>query len=354
MAGHDIIVIGASMGGVQALRLMVQQLPADLPAALFIVLHLPASGDSRLPEVLNYRSALPAQHARDGEPIHHGRIYVAPQDYHLLLEPGHVHLSHGPHENHCRPAIDPLFRSAARAYRGRVIGVVLTGMLNDGTAGLLAVRNAGGVAIVQNPAEALAPGMPAAAMAVAGADYVLPLAKIVPLLTKLAHEPVVGGTAAMPGPVDPIDNLPDIVSRSQVEQRNGDRRGQVSIFTCPECGGSLWQVDQEQLVRFRCHVGHVYDGDQLLQEQSEHLEAALWIAVRTFIDKSVLARQLAESRRQQGLEVGVDRLEEEAQQCQHYAALIRQYLLKVPADPAASDDPAAEVPPPAAKPSRQE
>jgi two-component system, chemotaxis family, protein-glutamate methylesterase/glutaminase len=296
-----------------------------------VVLHIPPEGPSLLPEILDRCSQLLAVHAVDGEPIRHGRIYVAPPDYHLLLQNGHVQLSHGPRENRSRPAIDPLFRSAARVYRKRVVGVVLTGMLNDGTAGLLAVRHAGGVAVVQDPADALIPAMPQAAMNIAGADHVLPLADIVPLLVKLAQDPAAPeGAQAMSDFVDPLEELPDLVNRDRTGQVNGDRKGQPAIYTCPECSGTLWQVDQPQLLRFRCHVGHVYSGDQLLADQSEQLEAALWLAVRTFIDKAVLARQLAESRRRQGMLTGLERLEEEAQQAERYAALIREHVLKVP------------------------
>ena len=169
MYGHDIIVVGTSAGGVEALRQLVRYLPPGLPASLFVVCHIPPEGRSVLPEILSKNGPLLATHARDGEAIRPGHIFVAPPDYHLVVQPGRVHLSHGPRESHLRPAIDPLFRSAARAYGSRVGGVILTGALHDGVAGLLAVRAAGGAALVQDPDEALSPTMPRMALELVGA-----------------------------------------------------------------------------------------------------------------------------------------------------------------------------------------
>lgn len=352
MTSHDIIVIGTSAGGVETLKVLVSALPADLPAAIFVVLHMPAGSTSLMPEILGKYTALSVAHAVSGEAIRHGKIYLAPPDYHLLLRSGYVQLTRGPRENRVRPAADPLFRSAARVYGRRVVGVILTGMLSDGTAGLLAVRHAGGVAIVQDPAEAIASMMPEKARDIAGADHILPLAGIVPLLVQLAHTPVsTEGVPRMTESLDPVERMPEVVKRDLAAQAHGERNGQSSVYTCPECGGVLWQVEEEKLLRFRCHVGHIYASEELLVEQSEALEAALWLTVRTFIEKATLARQMAAQRRSQGLLVGLDRLEEEAQQAEHYAALIRQYLLKVsptPADEATTPPNGPVKPPPPA------
>jgi two-component system chemotaxis response regulator CheB len=323
---HDIIVLGASAGGVEALVRLVQGLPAGLPASLFVVCHTPASGGSQLPDILSRRGRLLAVHARDLEPARPGQIYVAPPDHHLLLRRGVMRLWRGARENHHRPAIDPLFRSAAAAYGPRVVGVVLSGSLNDGAAGLLAVRNAGGVAVVQDPAEAAVDGMPRAALAVAGADYVLRLDDIARLLTGLATEarPDEGD----PSMSDPIDDMPDKVELDMAAQEAGDRRGQLTVFTCPECGGALWQVDEKALTRFRCHVGHAYYGEALLAEQDEALEAALWTAVRTFKEKTVLARQLGAYQRGRGDAAAAARCEEEDRQAEGYADLIVEKLLR--------------------------
>src|SRR5499425_33436 len=173
MPGHDIIVIGASSGGIESLQAVVAGLPRDLAASLFVVLHVPADGDSGLPRILSHAGPLPATHAKDNEPVQRGRIYVAPPDFHLLLRSGYVRIRRGPRENRHRPAIDPLFRTAARIYDSRVIGIILSGHLDDGAAGLRAIRSRGGIGIIQSPDDAFAPEMPASALEYGGADYVL-------------------------------------------------------------------------------------------------------------------------------------------------------------------------------------
>jgi two-component system chemotaxis response regulator CheB len=190
MPGHDIIVVAASAGGVETLCKLASGLPPDLPAAVFVVLHIPPHATSFLPSILSRAGPLPAAHPNDGQAIEHGRIYVAPPDSHLLVKRGHIHLGHGPRENGHRPAADPLFRTAARAYGPRVVGVVLSGNLDDGTAGLLAVKVRGGVAIVQDPSEALYSGMPASASENVAVDWVLPVSEMAALLARLALEPV--------------------------------------------------------------------------------------------------------------------------------------------------------------------
>ena len=331
MPGRDIIVVGTSAGGVAALRRLVRGLPPGFPAALFVVCHIPADARSILPEILSGAGRLLAVHAQAGEAIRSGQIYVAPPNVHLTLARGRVHLNRGARENHHRPAIDPLFRSAARAYGRRVVGVILSGGLHDGVAGLLAVRSAGGVAIIQDPAEADAPSMPRAAQEIAGADYVLPLAAIPATLVRLTRESVrEEGASTMP---DPIDHLPERVTEDMAEQEEGAKRGRLSVFTCPECGGAMWQVDERELTRFRCHIGHAYYGETLLAEQSEALEAALWTAVRTFKEKSILGRQLAEQARSRGEAPAAQRFAEDAQLAERYGRLIQEQLLKAPPNP---------------------
>jgi len=190
MPGHDIIVIGASAGGVQALATLVGSFPQKLPAAIFVVLHIPAESPSLLPGILSRSGPLEAVQSIDCMAIEHGCIYVAAPDHHLLIEHGHVRIVGGPKENHHRPAVDPLFRSAAQAYGSRVVGVVLTGALDDGTAGLIALKRRGGIAVVQDPDEALFSGMPLSALANVEVDYRLPLSSIGPLLVRLASEQV--------------------------------------------------------------------------------------------------------------------------------------------------------------------
>ncbi len=326
MAARDIIVLGTSSGGVETLVQVVRGLPAGFPASLFIVCHFPPGGRGVLPDILSRSGLLLATHARDGESFHLGHIYVAPPDYHLLLGPDRrMVLSRGARENHFRPAVDPLFRSAAREYRERVVGVILTGALYDGTAGLLAVRAAGGVAITQDPRDAVVAAMPQSAARIAGADYVVPAAGMTELLIELVNvnvPPPAGGPV-----MDPIDRMPDVVVRDMERQANNERRGEVSTFSCPECGGSLWQVDEADPVRFRCHVGHAYNGESLLAEQTERLEAALWTAVRTFKEKSVLGRQLAAAELAKGNPASAARFTEQADQAYEYSELIQKYVL---------------------------
>jgi two-component system chemotaxis response regulator CheB len=331
MTGRDIIVVGASAGGVDALAQLVRGLPAGFPASVFVVCHFPSGWRSLLPNILSRTGQLLAAHAIDGEPFRLGHIYVAPPDQHLLLAPGGLmRLTHDAHENHSRPAIDPLFRSAARSYGPRAIGVVLTGALSDGAAGLLAIRTAGGLAVVQDPRDALIASMPQTAANVAGADHVVPLSRLAALLVDLVREPAPDPGAAPigPHPVDPIEKMPGVVDRDMGAQARNERRGKVSTFTCPECGGALWQVDEPNLIRFRCHVGHAYNGEMLLAEQSEALEAALWTAVRTFRERSVLGRQLAARELRRGNAEAANRFEEQANQAARYAALIVEHVLQ--------------------------
>jgi two-component system chemotaxis response regulator CheB len=339
MSGRDIIAIGASAGGVETLAELARGLPPGFPASLFVVCHIPAGSQSILPKILSRSGPLLATHAVDGEPFHPGHVYVAPPDHHLLLAPeGRLRLNRGPRENHHRPAIDPLFRSAARHYDSRVIGVILTGGLSDGAAGLMAVRAAGGVAVVQDPRDAAVAAMPRSATEIAGADHIVPAAELAPLLINLVRgtePPSPGGPnrRAQPmasreqQPVDPIERMPDTVDEDMAEQARNGRRGEVSVFTCPECGGSLWQVDDAGLVRFRCHVGHAYNGEALIAEQSEALEAALWTAVRTFREKSVLGRQLASAERGKGNAKSAARFEDQAVLAEQYANLILKHVL---------------------------
>ncbi|MFL5341818.1 MAG: chemotaxis protein CheB [Gemmataceae bacterium] len=352
MAGHDIIVVGTSSGGVEVLVQLVGGLPGGLPATIFVVCHFPSNWRSVLPDILSRSGPLLAQHARDGDATHPGHIYVAPPGSHMLVEDGRVRLSNGPRENNHRPAIDPLFRSAARVYGRRVVGVVLTGALSDGVAGLLAVRAAGGVAVVQDPKDARVPSMPLLAMQVAGADFVVPAHALAARLVELVDHPVPStGGANM---ADPLEHMPQVAEHDMQAQETGARRGQISTFSCPECGGCLWQVDENDLVRFRCHVGHAYYGEALLQEQTDALEAALWTAVRTFREKAVLSRQLALQADGHGDGDAAGRFTEQGQLAQSYGEVIQQMLLHGPGVGAAANatagpkTPADPLPPPRA------
>jgi two-component system, chemotaxis family, protein-glutamate methylesterase/glutaminase len=324
MPGHDIIVLGASSGGIEALTEVVSRLPEDIPAALFVVVHVAPRSVSVLPEILNRAGPLTAAHARDNEKIKSGRIYVAPPDFHMLVANGAVRLIRGPKENNTRPAIDPTFRTAARAYGPRVVGVILSGALDDGAAGLHAVKQRGGVAIAQDPADALFPDMPQNAMAAVKVDHVLSRLEIASVLARLAREPVKETAEAVP---------PQIEKETEIEAMNmntadDDKPGDPSVYGCPECGGVLWDLNDGELLRFRCRVGHAYGAEGLLAEQTEGLDTALWTAYRALEENASLARRLAErAKKDQQKKLLVDRFERRARSAEEHAEIIKKLLM---------------------------
>ncbi|MBC8122801.1 MAG: chemotaxis protein CheB [Gemmatimonadaceae bacterium] len=322
MPCRDIIVIGASAGGVEALSQLIGSLPADLPAALFVVLHVPTHGKSAMPKILNRSGPLLASHPKDGEAIVHGHVYVAPPDYHLLVKHDHIALVRGPRENSHRPAIDPLFRSAARAYGRRVVGVVLSGLLDDGTAGLLTIKEHGGTALVQDPDDALFTGMPRSAIENVKVDSVLSLSGLASELVRLAYEPV-----------EEIDSVSDLKFETDIVQvdlslPNSKRPGTLSGFGCPDCGGTLWEINDGQMLRFRCRTGHAYSVDSLLAEQSDALEEALWTALRALEENAALARRLAERARARNYTRTAERFDLQVREAEQRVEAVRRLLLE--------------------------
>jgi two-component system chemotaxis response regulator CheB len=324
MPGHDIIAIGASTGAVEALSSLVAGLPPDLPAAVFVVVHILAQTTSHLPQILDRAGPLPAAHAVDGEPIRQGRIYCAPPDLHLMVEREHVRLVRGPKENRCRPAIDPLFRTAARAYGTRVVGVVLTGALDDGASGLQAIKRRGGIAVVQDPEDALIPDMPRSALKYVAVDQCLPLASIPSMLARLAREPARDeGAFAMPEDMElDIESAEFNLAKMEANEMPGT----LSSFTCPECRGPLWELRDGELVRFRCRSGHAFTADSMLAQQSETLEQALWIALNTLNESALMAERLAKEARERNHRRVAERFDEKVRRNQQGAAMIQQVL----------------------------
>ncbi len=326
MPGHDIIVVGASMGGLEALRALVSGLAEDLPAALFIVWHMPAESYGLLPELLQRVSFLPVTNAQDGEPIQLGRVHVAPPDQHLLIEAGRVRLTRGPKENRFRPAVDPLFRSAAYAYGPRVVGIVLSGALDDGAAGLRAVKKRGGLAIVQAPQDAIQPSMPKSAMKYVSVDYVAAAHAIGPLLNHVDRVEVVeqGGL-----PVS--DNL-QIETRSAFEDNalaaGVLTLGQPSPFTCPECHGTLLEVATEDLPRFRCHTGHAFSIQSLIAQVSASIEETLWNSIRAIEERMMLLQHVARHLQAAGDAAPAEQLLAQAREAEQQAQLIKLVLLR--------------------------
>jgi two-component system chemotaxis response regulator CheB len=290
---RNIVVIGASAGGVAALQRLAADLPPLFPAAVLIVLHIGAN-KSLLPQLLAAAGPNSSSHALDGEGLRTGHLAVAPPDYHLLVSDGYLSLTRGPKENFARPSIDPLFRSAALAYGARVIGVVLTGNLDDGTAGLQAVKECGGLTVIEDPSTAFAPSMPASALEYVEIDHRVPIESLGQTLTKLVSEPSPDSTRRPPrlrhehapqaGTVNAMDDLKAIAAPSPI--------------VCPECGGGLWELSRVRPARFRCHTGHAYTLRSLEHAMNQTTEDALWSAVRALQERAVVKRRTAEANRE--------------------------------------------------------
>ena len=300
-SGVRIVVVGASAGGVPALREFVAGLPADLNAAVFIVLHVPPYARSQLADVLDRCGPLPATQARDGERIHPRQIYVSAPDCHLLVANEHVSVKHGPKENRHRPAVDALFRSAAYTHRERVIGVILSGLLNDGTSGLWSIKQFGGTTIVQDPREAAFDDMPRSALEQVEIDHTLPACEIGPMVAQLVNDSP-GKPRELPEAVTQRMGTEVAVAATDNALRSGILRyGERTAFTCPECHGALARIAEGSHTRFRCHTGHGFTADALLDGITETAEEALWNAQRALEEGVMLlddmARQLAESGR---------------------------------------------------------
>ena len=306
MARHDIVVIGASAGGVEALRQLAADIPRELRAAVFVVLHTSPQGRSVLPQILNRVAHFPAVAASHEAEIVPGRMYVAPPDRHLLLDGGRMQLSREPVENRNRPAIDPLFISAANAYGPRVAGVILSGYLDDGVAGLAAVKRKGGVAIVQHPDDAIVPDMPRNALDYLEPDYVLPVRDVATVLSQLASEPAEEKIIAM---------------------APNKQQSKPGVFSCPECNGVLWEIDDGKMLRFRCRVGHAFSQGSMYADQGEAVERALWAATRALEERAHLSERLAERSREQKRHTAEERYRERAEASKANAAIVRDLLL---------------------------
>ena len=303
MPKQDIVVVGASAGGVEALQVFAASLPSDLSAAVFIVLHIGSGGSekrSHLPGILNRAGALTAVHPKDGDPIEKGRIYVAPPDCHLLVASGRVTLSRGPKENRTRPAINPLFRSAALAYGDRVTGVILTGMLDDGVAGLAEIKRKGGMAVIEDPETALYPSMPRRAMARVDVDCVVPLREVGSVVAHLAQ------------------TERDAIKTEEPMQKK------ATALTCPECRGPISEERQGKIVEYACRVGHRYSPLAMKNEHHDTVERSLWASVVALEEAADIAEQLAP-------ELGPEGIEEASKQ-REQAAFLKTILARLPED----------------------
>ncbi|OGB20359.1 MAG: hypothetical protein A3I66_18770 [Burkholderiales bacterium RIFCSPLOWO2_02_FULL_57_36] len=316
-----VIVIGASSGGLAALKQIVAGLPAGFPGAVLVAMHV-GNHASILPEILLSHSALPVRHAVDREPIRPGTVLIAPPDHHLLIASGCVCVTHGPKENFARPAIDPLFRSAAAAYRTGTIGVILTGDLDDGTVGLQAIKAYGGITIVQDPEEAVAPSMPRSAIEHVEVDFCLSLDGIAETLVTLVDQPIeqINDNAAH----EWIQVENQFMSPQDASMKELGKIAKPSPFTCPECQGSLWQIEGAKPQRFRCHTGHSFTARYLVSAQEQAVEEAIWAAVRALHEKESLLQLFARNAREnKRLEAAAEHAAEADRVHQHAEALRR-------------------------------
>ena len=295
------MVIGASAGGITALMALVKSIPKGFDGYIFVVLHIPPSSPSNLPSILQRAGLLDAVHPRDGELLKRGRIYIAPPDHHMLLEGNKVLIKKGPEENRFRPSIDALFRSAAYVYGPRVIGVVLSGLLNDGTSGLWSIKRLGGMTIVQDPADADYPSMPINALEYVDVDHSVPADKIGILLSKLVGEPAPQKLKLTKEQMALLKMEVIISKQDNAFSMGIMQAGELTPFTCPECNGVLVRLMEGKFIRFRCHTGHAYTASSLLADVSKSVEEKLWQAMRGLEETTLLLKQIGAHFQERGL-----------------------------------------------------
>ena len=323
MTHRDIIVIGGSSGSTVPLRPILNALPTDLPAAVFIVVHIPARSLGLLATVTAAAAHLPGHPAADGMTVSPGNIYLGVPDAHLILKDGRIRLGHGPRENMARPSIDPLFRSAAVAYGSRVIGVLLSGLLNDGTAGLEAIKRCGGLALVQDPADAVADEMPRSALAALEVDLTLSATRIGDVLSDLVRD-----HAGPPRPVPPEIRLEvDIAAGARVDSDVIRRLAEPAAISCPQCGGVLSTMQGAKPLRFRCQVGHAFTAEVVAKEQENAVDEALRVALRIVDERAELVRRMAEDGRRAGRTALAEMYEARAAEYRAHAETIRKAVL---------------------------
>ena len=320
-----LIAVGASTGGIRALKIVLAGLPRDLNASVLVVIHLAPSSPGYIPEILGRAGLLRCVHPEQGQKLQGAHVYVAPPDQHMLVDGnGAIRLSRGPKENRSRPAVDPLFRSAALAYGPRTIGVILTGNLDDGTSGLLAIKERGGTTVIQDPADAEAPSMPLSAARHAEIDHKVPLAAVASLLTRLTTERTELEKRAMP-------RRPDIEAEVAFHDGNSPREvlrtGSPSVFTCPDCHGTLMKIRDQHLLRFRCHTGHAFSSQSLLAALDDATEDAIWSAVRSLQEGAMLLEHLAQHARDADQSGEAVALEQEAARKLQQAQVIRRSIM---------------------------
>jgi two-component system, chemotaxis family, protein-glutamate methylesterase/glutaminase len=311
---NHVFVIGASAGGIETVRELLHLLPPDFPAPILLVIHTAADAPGLLARVLQRETKLLVLNAVDGAKLQPSRLYVAPPNFHLVIEADRMRLLKGPVENRHRPAIDPLFRSAARSLGPAAVGIILSGYLDDGCAGLFRIKILGGTTIVQDPEESLVPDMPRNAIERVDPDYIVSVQELAPLMSRLATREV-AMTRSRKDIEMTADNLDDNI-------------GSPSPQSCPECHGVLWETEEGGTLRFRCRVGHAFTADTMLEDQGVDVERALWAALRVLEENSELSTRLAEKARVSGRQQAEKRYSERASESIYNATLLRQLLTK--------------------------
>ena len=326
-----IIVIGASAGGLQAVTELMAQVSEEMNAAIFVVLHAPHYAYSDImTRRLQKSSVFTCKMAEDGEPIRAKHLYLAVPDRHLILRKGKILLGKGPVENRWRPSIDVLFRSAAVAYDGRVIGVILTGLLEDGAAGMQIIKQCGGTCIVQDPKEAEYPDMPQAVLRYVDVDYCAGLQQIAIILQEKAKN---GIDKEHPIP-EPIKREAEIAERIAIgidlmESLDGER----SAYSCPDCGGALWQIKDGDVIRYRCYTGHMYTSDELLEQKRKELENTFWVAMRIMEERRNLLNRMAEEEESKGWIKSSGNKQKRAEELEMHINRLKQMLFNSTDDP---------------------
>jgi two-component system, chemotaxis family, protein-glutamate methylesterase/glutaminase len=336
MPTRDLVVIGASAGGLQALYAILGALPPSLPAAVVAVIHTRSTAGV-LPQILRRRSGLAIETATDGAELVPGTVYVPPADRHVAVSRKGLRVVRGPRENGFRPAIDPLFRTAARSRGARVIGVILSGALDDGSYGLSAIVRSGGVAIVQDPDDAEVASMPLAALRETPVQAVLPAAEIAAAIVHFCHDAAASESTPMAVPDEPEPQRPDgDIQVAHMEARHGP----PTPISCPACGGALWESAENGVVRYACHVGHQYAPDSLLAEHGEAVEQALWTAVRILEQHAELRQRMSARAESAGMSMVAESFAEDSRDYHTQAQAIRRLVFgqhdRVEAEPAAA------------------
>jgi len=322
MANRDILALGTSAGGFEALRFLAAEFSADLPASILVTIHLSSQFRSALDSILTQSGPLPASFAVDGEKLEKSHIYIAPVERHLIVESGHLRLGSGPRENNARPSLDPLFRSAAVCCGHRTVGAVLTGTLGDGAAGLSALKQSGGITVVQDPDDAAFAEMPTTALVRSKPDHIVSLAGMPALFEKLVREPA--------GPAMTVASSLEyevkVASGGRGSMNEMDRIGRRSVLACPDCHGIMWEIEEGELVRYRCHVGHAYSAEIMSLALDENLKRAFGSALRALEERIALARKLEDQAKTSGRTAIAESWAAKAREFERQAKIIRDSI----------------------------